>query len=112
MIVSTIVVKYQLMGDRKYWIQLALSILVPFLTGAGLVQIKEHLPNWLFLLFLAVLCIFIIVVLLRLAFGDWFSRAWIWWEKRTEYKKRCRVAIDWRLGSLSGWTFVGDGRPC
>lgn len=84
------------MDDRKYWIQLALTILVPFITGAGLVQIKEHLPNWLFLLFLSVLCIFITVVLLRLAFGDWFRRAWIWWKKRTAYNKRIGLAMNWR----------------
>jgi len=81
------------------WLQVVLSITALVLSGGSasvLVLFQEHLPRPLYLTLLWVLCLFIIAILLRLAFGDLIESFRIWIRRRLAHRKRCKLVENWR----------------
>jgi len=86
--------------DRtQFWLQLVISVIVPFLIGSGgvtlLVIFREQLPEWLYTTFIFVIYLVFIVILIRLAFGDLIGRFRIWVREKLIYRERYRLVKNW-----------------
>lgn len=92
---------------REFFTNLLLSIILPLIVSSGgataLVVFRESLPPILFHILLWVLCIFIIVVIVRLAFGDLINQLRMWIKNQQYKRSRYKLAKDWSIlfGELS-----------
>lgn len=95
------------MKDVKFWIQVFVNVALPLVLGSGLLGVlslfRERLPDWSFnliiaitsVVFVIVFCV-LIVMLLRLTFGDWFNKLWRWRQKRAVRENKMRLLNNWR----------------
>ncbi len=88
------------MKDRtQFWINLLVSTVLPLvLTGGGaslLVLFRDNLPHVLYVTVLWVLCLVIIAILLRLAFGDLINRLRTWIKQNLRHHARQKLVKEW-----------------
>ena len=91
--------KIEVMKDKiDSWMQFFLSIIALVLSGGSaslLVLFQEHLPRPLYITLLWVLCLFIIAILLRLAFGSLIEKLYISIKVRRWKRKRLTQVKNW-----------------
>ena len=94
------------MKDKSFWLQIIISASIPVVLGSGIIfvltQFRERLPEGLYDIAIYTIYIFFIVVLsvlvillVRFAFGDWFTKLRRWREHRSYRKNRLKVAENW-----------------
>ena len=94
------------MKDSKFWLQLIVPTVVAILFGGFglflLAQFKERLPEWfyntlivvIYVVFVAIL-IFFVILIIRVAFGDWLIKFTRWIREKRRQQKRTRLTTDW-----------------
>jgi hypothetical protein len=88
------------MKDKaEFWLQLFLSAILPYLLGSGgiylLVQFREQLPEHLYAIFLYIIYTVFVVVLIRLAFGNWLNKFYINIQKLLRHRAEKKIVHEW-----------------
>jgi hypothetical protein len=88
------------MKDKtEFWLQLFLSTILPYLLGGGsiylLIEFREQLPEHLYIIFLYIIYTVFVVVLIRLAFGNWFNKFYIYIQKLLRRRAEKKLIHEW-----------------
>lgn len=101
------------MKDRtQVWLQLFVAVVLPLLVGGGsfylLVEFKEHLPVWLYTTFIFAICLVLIAIPIRLAFGDLLNKLRMWIEGRVRHRAALKAAKEWRHKWVELWQLIHE----
>jgi uncharacterized membrane protein len=94
------------MKDKSFWFQIGLSALLSVVFGSSIIfvlsQFRERLPEGLYdvaiytiYIFFVVVLFVLVILLIRFAFGDWFTKLRRWQEHHSYRKNRLKVAGNW-----------------
>ncbi len=92
--------------DKGFWVQLLVSTVIPLILGGGTIfafsLFEERLPDWAYNTLISIFYVFFViflavfaVMLIRLAFGEWFNKLQRWYNERTEYRKNLKLVTNW-----------------